>query len=82
MFVVLEAAGPSNSLPRATPKDKIPVLLRLWLLLGGTDHLAHILRRAHKIPKIFIAIVLEKFEMSMGSMKMQSAQQRTTQQMP
>ena len=63
------------------PKDKIPVLLRVWLL-SGVDHLARILRRAHKIPKIFIAIVLEKFEMSMGSMKMQSAQQRTTQQMP
>ena len=76
----MEAAGPCNSLPRATPKD--PVLLRIWLLLGGADHLARILRRAHKIPKIFIAIVLEKFEMSIGSMKMQSAQQRTTQQMP
>ena len=37
---------------------------------------------AHMMPKIFMIIVLEKFERSMGNMKMQSAQQMITQRMP
>ena len=65
----------------AKPKDLVPVLL--WIGIdGGVNHYVCILRRAHMIPKIFIMIVLEKFEMSIGSIKMQRAQQTTTQQMP